>query len=47
MAASSALAQHLSRQGGGPTPGGGPEGGPGGQGGGKDDVMDAEFEVKK
>jgi molecular chaperone DnaK len=45
VAASSALAQHLSRQGAGPAP----EGGPGGQGesGAKDDVMDAEFEVKK
>jgi molecular chaperone DnaK len=46
IAASSALAQHLSRQGGGgPTPSPDGQGGP--QGGGKDDVIDAEFEVKK
>jgi molecular chaperone DnaK len=45
-AASQGLAQHLGRQaqGGGPTPAGG-EGGAGG--GGKEDVIDAEFEVKK
>jgi molecular chaperone DnaK len=45
IAASSALAQHISRQSGGPAPGG--EGPAGGTGGGKEDVMDAEFEVKK
>jgi hypothetical protein len=40
-----ALQQHLSR-GGGPTPGGGAP--PSGDGkGGKEDVIDAEFEVKK
>ncbi len=51
--ASHAMAQHLYKQGGGPggaSPGGGPAGGaaPGGDGkGGKEDVIDAEFEVKK
>jgi molecular chaperone DnaK len=52
--ASQAMAQHLYGQGG-PGAGGGPGGGedpkraPGGdgKGGGKDDVIDAEFEVKK
>jgi molecular chaperone DnaK len=53
IAASAALARHLGGQGGSPGPddaggpggfGGGPGGGPGG---GKDDVIDAEFEVKK
>jgi molecular chaperone DnaK len=52
--ASQAMAQHLYGQGGpgagggGPGPGPGPSGdGKGGGGGGKDDVIDAEFEVKK
>ena len=44
-AASQGLAQHLGRQGGGPTPAGGQDAGAGG--GGKEDVIDAEFEVKK
>jgi molecular chaperone DnaK len=45
--ASHAMAEHLYKQGGGPT--GGPGGAaPGGDGkGGQDDVIDAEFEVKK
>jgi len=48
--AAHAMAQHLNR---GPGDAGGPggpppgDGRPGGQGGGKDDVIDAEFEVKK
>ncbi len=49
VAASAALAQHLQRPGGG-GPAGGPTGGgpePTSGGGGKDDVIDAEFEVKK
>jgi molecular chaperone DnaK len=50
QSAAHAMAQHLSGQGGGET--GGPTGGPsdrptGGAPGGKDDVIDAEFEVKK
>jgi molecular chaperone DnaK len=45
--AAQALAQYMQGSGGGPRPSGdgGPQ--PGGGGGGKDDVMDAEFEVKK
>ncbi len=46
MAASAALAQHLGRQGGGPSPSPEPPGGSSGAAG-KDDVIDAEFEVKK
>jgi molecular chaperone DnaK len=48
-AAAQGLAQHLHGQaGGGPRPGPGPDGGAGGAGkGGPDDVIDAEFEVKK
>jgi molecular chaperone DnaK len=46
QAAAHAMAQHVQRGGGGP--GGGPaEGPPSGDGKGKDDVIDAEFEVKK
>jgi molecular chaperone DnaK len=46
IAASQALAAQMQQPGGGrATPGG--EGAPGGAGGGKDDVIDAEFEVKK
>jgi molecular chaperone DnaK len=47
--AAQSLAQYLQGGPGGPTPGGeGPSsGGPSGGGGGKDDVIDAEFEVKK
>jgi molecular chaperone DnaK len=48
--AAHALAQHVQRQGGGPTPGGAPgnDGAPQNGGAGKqDDVIDAEFEVKK
>jgi len=47
-AAMAAMAQHFSRAGGG-GPAGGPSGGDGqtGAGGGKEDVIDAEFEVKK
>jgi molecular chaperone DnaK len=44
-AASAALAQHVQQPGGGPSPAG--DGQPGEQKGGKDDVIDAEFEVKK
>jgi molecular chaperone DnaK len=53
QSAAHAMAQHIQRQGGGEDQGGGqppgggrPTGGDG-QGGGKDDVIDAEFEVKK
>ena len=47
--AAHALGQHIQRSGGGPSPEGAapPSGTPGGSPGGKDDVMDAEFEVKK
>lgn len=49
IAAASALAQHLGGQGGpgGPSPGGESPGFGGGAAGGKEDVIDAEFEVKK
>ncbi len=44
--AAHAMAQHVGRAGGGPSPG--PQGGQdGSSGGGKEDVIDAEFEVKK
>ena len=47
-AAASALMQHLHGQAGGPHTTPGTDGGPGGGGkGGPDDVIDAEFEVKK
>jgi molecular chaperone DnaK len=47
-AAAQAMAQHMNRPGdGGTSPGAGGEPPPGGGGGGKDDVIDAEFEVKK
>ena len=47
--AAQALAQHLHGQGGQPGGGGGGRTGPGGDGqsGSKEDVIDAEFEVKK
>jgi len=46
--AAQAMAQHMNRPGdGGAPPGGGGEAPPQGGGGGKDDVIDAEFEVKK
>jgi molecular chaperone DnaK len=51
QSAAHAMAQHIQRQGGaeggGETPGGGRPTSGDGQGGGKDDVIDAEFEVKK
>jgi molecular chaperone DnaK len=48
QSAAHAMSQHVQRGGGGPGPDG-QQGGPttGGGGGGKDDVIDAEFEVKK
>jgi len=45
QSAAQAMAQHVQRSGGGPSPDGQPGGPP--PGGGKDDVIDAEFEVKK
>jgi molecular chaperone DnaK len=44
MQAAQAMAAHVQR---GPSPDGGPQAGPGGEGKGKEDVIDAEYEVKK
>jgi molecular chaperone DnaK len=44
MQAAQAMAAHVQR---GPSPDGGPQAGAGGEGKGKDDVIDAEYEVKK